>query len=396
MIWAFLFIPLTTAAPSLPTPTPNSNFKSTTVDHVTFSPGYIKASEYLTKSINFTVDPCDDFFEFTCGNWIETHPIPNHLTSYSHFRILSEKVLNEMRELFESEVPSKSNSINVLKSLYRKCMDKETLNRIGAKEMLETIKGFGHWPMISNDMWDRKNFDLTNLLINVGQSRGVDVFISNYITVDSKNVSRRILEFDQGDVGLGDSTREYYLNDKYKDKISTYKQYLIQKAKLLTEDAELTVNEHTIELDIEEIINFEKQFAQIIVPDEERRNYTQLYNLRKISDLDKYMPLIDWNRYLRAGMPHAVHTYIDSDPDIIITDLAYLERLTFIYPYNIDIFFQLLCYKCLKNYAFRALNYGAIGSIIGHEITHGFDDQGIVSFFGKFPISNLSLFILFF
>lgn len=72
-----------------------------------------------------------------------------------------------------------------------------------------------------------------------------------------------------------------------------------------------------------------------------------------ISKLNKPVDKTAWNM-----LPHEVNAYYDPTLNEIVFPAAIMQP-PFFYPEADD-----------------AVNYGAIGAVIGHEITHGFDDQG--------------------
>lgn len=49
------------------------------------------------KSINTTADPCDNFFQYACGRWIQEHPIPDDKSGYGTFVITTNVVRNQMK-----------------------------------------------------------------------------------------------------------------------------------------------------------------------------------------------------------------------------------------------------------------------------------------------------------
>ncbi|KAF7277386.1 hypothetical protein GWI33_007981, partial [Rhynchophorus ferrugineus] len=110
-------------------------------DSICTSDKCIRTAANLKYSINFSVDPCDDFYEFCCGKWSKEHPNHGWYSSFSTFTTISEKVLLESLEILKMPENNKEPlSVNQAKRFYQSCMDTETIDELGLEPMYKQLK----------------------------------------------------------------------------------------------------------------------------------------------------------------------------------------------------------------------------------------------------------------
>ena len=75
-------------------------------------------------SIDETIDPCDDFYSYTCSNWIKNHPVPPTESHWNQFEILGQQLDNQIRDLLEkNDEENDPHIVKVAKDVYSACMD---------------------------------------------------------------------------------------------------------------------------------------------------------------------------------------------------------------------------------------------------------------------------------
>ncbi|CAJ0602381.1 unnamed protein product [Cylicocyclus nassatus] len=320
MRWTVVLWPLCLCSPDA-TPSYEDDVKGigSSVDYE----GYNIASEILRKSINFSVEPCEDFYEFTCGNWIASHPTPKDKVSYNHDEILQDRVQEQLRGLYESNDTFESKAVNALKTFYKKCMDEDELNRVGAKRLIEDVKSFGVWPALQgDDNWKEENYNLTSLLIHVYLRRKTSVFVSFDKSRDNTKI-RHLLQFDRDPVLLGGIYYKYLDEEKNGTRIGALKQFLTSQIEQIQKDGGMPINVSKIEKDVDEIIDLEMRMAEIMDAD---INDTETLRDFHLSDMQKFMPSVNWQQFFRAVAPSASH-YFASDPEIFINDVDYIKSV---------------------------------------------------------------------
>ncbi|VDL73866.1 unnamed protein product [Nippostrongylus brasiliensis] len=311
---------ITTTSPRTPSTTPKPE------PAVCTTTGCVRAANNIINALNTSVNPCEDFYEFACGSWNEEHPIPDDMSAFGTFSFVREQVRQQLRVLLEQEVTSQSTSINMARIAYKTCMNKTQLEELGTSLLFETLSDLGYWPLLQST-WQREKFDLTDLMGIARRDYGAESFFQIYIYADAKNTSRNTLFVDQTSLSLGRGARDYYLNTTmFANHMIAYRKYFHEIVKILQEDANIDPNNSTAEASIDAVIAFEKKLAEIVVPEDERRNSTRLYNKRVIGDLYEYMDDVDWVAYFRRVAPAEMVDMFNNDTEIIVAEIDFLRK----------------------------------------------------------------------
>ena len=60
----------------------------------------VTAAADLLANLDENVDPCDNFYEFACGGFIENKVIPDDKSKYSSFSVLNDKLNEQVKYFF--------------------------------------------------------------------------------------------------------------------------------------------------------------------------------------------------------------------------------------------------------------------------------------------------------
>ncbi|XP_071451226.1 endothelin-converting enzyme homolog isoform X2 [Hetaerina americana] len=104
----------------------------------------VETAANLIESLDLEIDPCEDFYKFTCGKWAGSHPIPDFASSTDWFYERKSHLAQRIRKVLEKNTnDSQPIPVTQAQMLYHSCLNTTGIDNAGIEPMLQILDHAG-------------------------------------------------------------------------------------------------------------------------------------------------------------------------------------------------------------------------------------------------------------
>jgi putative endopeptidase len=238
------------------------------------------------SAIDKTADPCVDFYQYACGNWLKQNPIPADQAQWGRFNELAERNNYLLYEELKTAADAPKTPLQKKYGDYfAACMNEDLANKLGAKPVEPVMKTIA-------SLQDKKQLSTT--VAELQAKYAVGTFYQLGVQQDQKDSTKQIVNAGQGGITLPD--RSYYIDEGPRSqKIrEQYVDHVTKMFVLLGDTPDKAAEE------AKSVMSIETALAKGSIDRVELRDPAKRYHIMTKAELQALAPDYNWDAYLKG------------------------------------------------------------------------------------------------
>ncbi|XP_013113445.2 neprilysin-4 [Stomoxys calcitrans] len=263
-------------------------------------------SQEMSSYMDLSVDPCEDFYTFACGNWAKIHPATETEVETNNFQLSVQQWRNYTLKFLSHQRYDDTETERKVKYFYESCLNITQGDEYNNK-LRQLLEEFGQMPALAANKWQDKDFDWQKLVSEIKYNYDLNIILNFDIHMDPEQIKIYRLGVRQAKF----KNKSFYENEAQRQK---YEKEMAKNMKNY-----LSLSEDLAKKTSEELVNLEAMLVGNFTSDALVQSYYYELSLDQLHN--KYTPNLDIKSMVKTCLGSYPRGYV------LEYDSKYLENL---------------------------------------------------------------------